>query len=144
MPAQAPEGEVPFLLLRMANAIVRDLVPIFADLGLTPQQAAVLFRIESLERAPTLAGLGRALSVSKQNITGMVARLVDAGLIRREGDPEDLRASRLGLTGEGKALLARLRPSVRRWSADRLSALDSRSRGAFVRGLEDLLASFEE
>lgn len=143
MPAR-PEGDLPFQILRIASAVARDLVPLFAKVGLTPQQAAVLFRIESLGEEPTLAGLARSLSVSKQNITGMVARLVDAGLIRREGDPDDLRASRLALTGEGKALLARVRPSVRRWSADRLSALDPRSRQSVVRALEDLLASFEE
>lgn len=143
MPAQAPGGEVPFQILRMANAVIRDLVPLFAPFGLTPQQAAVLFRIESLDEAPTLAGLARALSVSKQNVTGMVARLVEAGLIRREGDPDDLRASRLGITADGNALIAKIRPSVRRWSIARLAALDPRLRGAFERALGELLASFE-
>src|SRR5688500_9765339 len=116
------EGELPFEVLRLANAPIRDLIPVVGRFGLTPQQAALLMRIDSLADPPTLAALGRALSVSKQNVTGMVARLVDASLLHREGDPADLRASRLALTEEGADRVTRRRPAIRRWCRERRGA----------------------
>ena len=103
--------------MRLANAIVRELVPLAARHDLTPQQAAILMRLEGVDEPPTLAALGRALSVSKQNITGMVARLVDAGLLRRDGDPSDARASRLTLTRKGAGVVRALRPAIDAWAA---------------------------
>jgi DNA-binding MarR family transcriptional regulator len=127
--------------MRLANAIVRELIPIASRHDLTPQQAAILIRLEGLDQAPTLAALGRALSVSKQNITGMVARLVDAALVRREGDPADLRASRLTLTRKGTAVVRALRPAFDAW-------VEEWVRRAGARGAEDvvkaLIAGLEE
>lgn len=120
---RAAGSELPFEILRLANALIRDLIPVLEQFALTPQQAAVLMRIDSLPEPPTLAALGRALSVSKQNVTGMVARLVEARLVDREGDPADLRASRLKLTEAGAALVRQLRPALRRWSRERLGSL---------------------
>ena len=37
----------------------------------------------------TLAGLARRMMVSKQNMTGMIARLEQLGLADRAGDPND-------------------------------------------------------
>ncbi|MGH9457909.1 MAG: MarR family winged helix-turn-helix transcriptional regulator [Thermoanaerobaculia bacterium] len=128
----AGRGELPFEILRLANALVRELIPVVAPHGLTPQQAAILFRVASLEAPPTLAALGRALSVSKQNVTGMVARLVEAGLLRREGDPADQRASRLTLTRRGQVLTERLAPELERWSDEHLGTTDDRKRAEEV------------
>jgi DNA-binding MarR family transcriptional regulator len=111
-------GDLPFEVMRLANAVVRELVPLAADVDLTPQQAAILFRLERFDPPPTLAALGRSISVSKQNITGVVARLVDAGLVRREGDPSDLRASRLTLTRKGAGLVRALRPAMEAFAAE--------------------------
>jgi DNA-binding MarR family transcriptional regulator len=103
--------------MRLANGVVRALIPVAARHDLTPQQAAVLFVLERADEPPTLAALGRALSVSKQNVTGMVARLVDAQLVRRDGDPDDQRASRLTLTKKGSAVTRALRPELEAWAA---------------------------
>lgn len=112
MAQPARRGDLPFEVMRLANAVVRELIPIAARFDLTPQQAAILVRLEGFDVPPTLAALGRALSVSKQNITGMVARLVEAGLLRREGDPSDLRASRLTVTRKGAGVVRALRPAM--------------------------------
>lgn len=118
MAQPARRGELPFEVMRLANAVVRELIPIAARFDLTPQQAAILVRLESFDPPPTLAALGRALSVSKQNITGMVARLLDAGLLRREGDPSDMRASRLTLTRKGAGVVRALRPEMESFAGE--------------------------
>ncbi|HEY0789227.1 MAG TPA: MarR family transcriptional regulator, partial [Thermoanaerobaculia bacterium] len=112
MAQPARRGDLPFEVMRLANAVVRELIPVAARFDLTPQQAAILVRLEGFDAPPTLAALGRALSVSKQNITGMVARLVEAGLLRREGDPSDQRASRLTVTRKGAGVVRALRPDI--------------------------------
>lgn len=118
--------------MRLANAIVRELIPVAAQFDLTPQQAAILIRLESFDPPPTLAALGRAISVSKQNITGMVARLVEAGLLRREGDPADLRASRLTLTRKGAGVVRAMRPSMEAFVAEWTAKIGSKDAGDLV------------
>ncbi len=126
-------GDLPFEVMRLANAVVRELIPIAARHDLTPQQAAILIRMESFDPPPTLAALGRALSVSKQNITGMVARLADADLLRREGDPSDMRASRLTLTRKGTGVARALRPEIERWAGEWVARVGAG-------GVDDLIA----
>lgn len=56
------------------------------------------------ETAPiTMSQLTDHLLVSNGNLTGLVGRLVEDGLISRESDPDDRRAQRVILTAEGRA-----------------------------------------
>jgi DNA-binding MarR family transcriptional regulator len=55
------------------------------------------------ETAPiTMSQLTVHLLVSNGNLTGLVNRLVDDGLILRESDPEDRRTQRVMLTAQGR------------------------------------------
>lgn len=55
------------------------------------------------ETAPiTMSQLTDHLLVSNGNLTGLVNRLVEDGLISRESDPDDRRAQRVILTAEGR------------------------------------------
>jgi DNA-binding MarR family transcriptional regulator len=61
---------------------------------------SALFR----ETAPiTMSQLTDHLLVSNGNLTGLVNRLVEDGLIQRESDPGDRRAQRVMLTTQGRA-----------------------------------------
>ena len=51
----------------------------------------------------TMSQLTDHLLVSNGNLTGLVTRLADDGLISREHDPEDRRVQRVMLTAEGRA-----------------------------------------
>ena len=56
------------------------------------------------ESAPiTMSQLTDHLLVSNGNLTGLVNRLVEDGLIQRESDPDDRRAQRVILTPAGRA-----------------------------------------
>ena len=85
-------------VVQLANLFTRRLAPVFEHAGVTPQQWAVLSVIGSAEAPMTLAAAARELLVSKQNMTGMIARLEQLGLAERSGDPNDLRSARVQLT----------------------------------------------
>jgi DNA-binding MarR family transcriptional regulator len=61
----------------------------------------------------TARDLTRALLVTAGNLTGIVARLVNLGLVSRHPVPEDGRAVRLQLTARGRQLMRRAIPRHR-------------------------------
>jgi DNA-binding MarR family transcriptional regulator len=102
---------------QLANLFTRRLPPPFGRTNITLQQWLVLTALAGCGPA-TLAHLARRMCVSKQNMTGMVNRLTDAGYVARGKDPDDLRSSRVVLTRRGKALVDKLRPSYEQWRAE--------------------------
>jgi DNA-binding MarR family transcriptional regulator len=71
----------------------------------------------------TSAGLARKMIVSKQNMTGMVRRLRDAGYLDRYDDPGDLRSVRVALTRRGRSVVEKLKPAYERWYAALVESL---------------------
>lgn len=74
--------------------------------GLTTQQWAVLGAVSRPEAEPGLGinELARYLMVSRQNLSGVVARMVRAGHLRLETDPNDGRSRLVRLTPSGRQL----------------------------------------
>jgi DNA-binding MarR family transcriptional regulator len=70
--------------------------------GLTPQQGQLLCVL--MPQPYGMGELGEMLGLAKSSLTGLVDRTVRRGLVRREADPRDGRAVRVGLTEEGAAL----------------------------------------
>ena len=61
--------------------------------------------LAQLDRAPkgmTLGELSQRMMVSNGNVTGLVDRLVEQGLINRRPSPKDRRAQIVNLTAEGR------------------------------------------
>jgi DNA-binding MarR family transcriptional regulator len=54
----------------------------------------------------TVNGVADALGIDQPRASRLVARAVDAGLVRRGGDPDDGRRSVLSLTRSGARVLA--------------------------------------
>ncbi|WP_344162293.1 MarR family winged helix-turn-helix transcriptional regulator [Kribbella yunnanensis] len=76
-------------LIRVSSAVAEHYERISSDLGMTTQQARMLF---VLHRRPTnMLGLGSVLGVGKSTMTGVVARMERAGLVVRSADPADRR-----------------------------------------------------
>ncbi|MFF0267563.1 MarR family winged helix-turn-helix transcriptional regulator [Kribbella sp. NPDC004536] len=76
-------------LIRAATAVTEEYERISSELGLTMQQARLLF---ILHRQPTnMLGLGSALRLTKSTMTGVVARMEAAGLVVRVPDEADRR-----------------------------------------------------
>ena len=102
-------------VIQLANLFIRRLGPLFEKEKITPQQWAVLSALAEEDGAVTLVALARRLMVTKQNMTGMIARLEQLGLADRSEDPNDLRSSRVTLTRRGRTLVDKLRPSYDEW-----------------------------
>jgi len=131
-------------VIQLANLFIRRLGPLFEKAKITPQQWTVLAALAGEDGPITLVALARRLMVTKQNMTGMIARLEQLGLADRSDDPNDLRSSRVSLTRRGRALVDRLRPSYDQWvRALSDGDLSERELQAVTRTLEKLIAQLE-
>ncbi|MDH2426074.1 MarR family transcriptional regulator [Sphaerisporangium sp. TRM90804] len=72
--------------------------------GLTSQQGQLLCVL--MARPYGMGELGATLGLAKSSLTGLVDRTERHGLVRRESDPRDTRAVRVGLTPRGGRLAA--------------------------------------
>ena len=118
-------------VIQLANLLNRRLAPVFEKAKVTPQQWAVLSALADETAPVTLVALARRLVVTKQNMTGMIARLEQLGVAERQGDPNDLRSSRVQLTRRGRSIVEKLRPAYDEWirslAGDELSERDLQS-----------------
>ncbi|MFZ2491816.1 MAG: MarR family transcriptional regulator [Thermoanaerobaculia bacterium] len=131
-------------VIQLANLLTRRLAPVFEKHHVTPQQWAVLSAIDEEETAATLVALSRRLMVTKQNMTGMVARLEQLGFAERHGDPHDLRSSRVQLTRRGRTLLEKLRPGYEAWLKSVTAEIGDRDLQTVMRALERLIVRLEQ
>ena len=139
-----PERDLVAGVVQLANLFTRKLGPVFERANVTPQQWAVLSVLGSAEGPMSLAAVAREMLVSKQNMTGMVARLEQLGFAERSGDPKDLRSSRVQLTRKGRALLEKTRPAYAEW-LERIGGdnLSDRDLAALSRGINKLIDALD-
>ncbi len=137
----AQERDLVAGIIQLANLLTRRLAPVFEKSNVTPQQWAVLTTIG--EQPMSLAAAGRRLAVSKQNMTGMIARLEQLGLVERKDNPQDLRASRLELTRRGRALVEKLAPLYGEWVKTLGRDLPERDLQTVTRAVNRLIAQLE-
>ncbi|HEX8618141.1 MAG TPA: MarR family transcriptional regulator [Thermoanaerobaculia bacterium] len=131
-------------VIQLANLFIRRLGPVFEKAKITPQQWAVLSALADESSPVTLVALARRLTVSKQNMTGMIARLEQLGVAERQGDPDDLRSSRVTLTRRGRALVERVRPLYNQWLASLATTeVTDRELQALARTVEKLITNLE-
>ena len=93
---------------------VRDLMlRAVGGTGVSPDEYAVLSVIAVL-RAVSPTELATRLRIPPTSISRYIARLVDAGLAVRAPNPSDSRSYLLELTPEGRAIVRRVAPRIRR------------------------------
>ncbi|PXY34565.1 MULTISPECIES: MarR family winged helix-turn-helix transcriptional regulator [Prauserella] len=102
------ENRLGELLLRLAKRARVRQVGRLAPLGLTPAQARALGAIGRFEQPPRMAELAELLGVVPRAVTPIVDALEEAGLVTRQVDPGNRRATLLVLTGSGKRMRTRL------------------------------------
>jgi DNA-binding MarR family transcriptional regulator len=108
------------------------------ELNLTNPQLKTLFFISN-QRGTNPGKLAAALGVTPPNVTGIVDRLVEQGLLSRQESPEDRRVLMLQTTEKGEAILSDLRE--RRTSSMReiLAHLSVEELSYLVKGLSALV-----
>ncbi len=96
-------------IVRGYGAVQRQMSTYFAQFDLTPPQFQMLTVINRLKKEQiTQRRLASELYVSYPNITVMLARLEEAGLVQRRPSPNDGRAKFVSLTRRGRNLLQRI------------------------------------
>jgi DNA-binding MarR family transcriptional regulator len=81
---------------------------------LTIPQFDVLAQLDREPEGMTAGQLTRELLVTAGNVTGIVDRLEQLGLVQRRRLPEDRRAVQVRLTARGRRLMTRVLPAHRR------------------------------
>src|SRR3954470_1362298 len=130
---------------RLRLAIVRTARRLRQEAGgeLSPSAAAALATIE--RRGPLAPSeLAELERVKRPTITRVVARLQEAGLVERAGDPADGRASLVLITGAGSELLRRIRTRKNAYLARRLSKLEPADLRALERAADVLEGILED
>jgi DNA-binding MarR family transcriptional regulator len=134
-----PERDLVAGVIQLANLLTRRLSPVFEKARVTPQQWAILSVLHQNGGPMSLAALARSMMVSKQNMTGMMARLEQLGFAERSGDPEDLRSSRVALTRRGRTTIEKLRPAYEAWRNALGANLSERDLAAAAKTIEQLI-----
>ena len=108
------------------------------DLNLTIGQLKSLFFI-GFEGSTNVSRLAEALGVTPPNITGIVDRLVEQGLVSRQENPENRRMTLLKLTEKGNQTLNKLRINELSHISTILNKLTVEELSALVQGLSALV-----
>ncbi|WBB67072.1 MarR family transcriptional regulator [Micromonospora sp. WMMD812] len=94
-------------ILHVASAIWHDQDAEFAELGLTPAVARALHQLDP-DRPMPARDLADQLRCDRSNVTALVDRLEQAGLVRRRVDPADRRQKTLVVTEAGRHMRQRV------------------------------------
>lgn len=92
-------------LLHAADLVEEHLRRRLAGLDIRPRQARVLDALNRMGSASQI-DLARAFDITPASMSTMTARLITAGFIWREADPDEARSNVLRLTARGQDLLA--------------------------------------
>lgn len=133
----------PYLMNRIMGRYNASLREEMAKLGLTTPQMrslAVLSVVDGI--------LIRELAVYAVVEQSTLSRAIDAlardGLIRRETDSEDSRATRIFLTGSGRQAYDRLWPHMSASYEQMFAGISRKDRRAFVGTLQEMLANIRK
>ena len=127
-------GQVTELLLGVGYTLRQRVDAEFGRLGLTPATARALYELDP-ERPSPARDLAVPLACDRSNVTGLVDKLEEAGLVERRVDPGDRRIKTLVVTPAGR----RVRAEMQRLVAECGLVFGDVSE-ADLRALRDLLA----
>lgn len=96
-------------LARCYSTVSREVACKVSEYGLTTPQFGILEALYHLGPL-SLGELAEKLLVTGGNVTYVMDRLEDQGLVRRERSPEDRRVVEAKLTSEGRELIGRVFP----------------------------------
>ncbi|HEU0257130.1 MAG TPA: MarR family transcriptional regulator [Microbacteriaceae bacterium] len=108
-----------------------------AQSGLTPTRLTALVSLE--KTGPVRPGqLARGLGISAASMSRLLEALQVGGWVRRQPDPDDQRASLVGLSPDGTERLGKLRQEGTTELSDSLDHLDAAERAAIAAALPAL------
>ncbi|MGI8701753.1 MAG: MarR family winged helix-turn-helix transcriptional regulator [Nocardioidaceae bacterium] len=124
---------------RLRHSSIKALAP----WQVTPSQLRVMSLID-MHEAIRPSELADHLHISPRSVTEVVDSLEQRGLVRRDSDPDDRRASLISLTGEGAALSDAVRAARAAEAETVFGRLSARDRAGLRRILRKLANSYED
>lgn len=103
--------------------------------------------LAQLDRAPdglTMGALSRRLMVTNGNVTGLIDRLVEEGLVERRTAEQDRRVQQVRLTAAGKRAFDAMTPDHERWITGMMGRLSRAEMAELYTLLARLKASVEQ
>jgi DNA-binding MarR family transcriptional regulator len=104
-------GQVTELLLDVGLTLRQRVDAEVGRLGLTPATARALYELDPERPSPARA-LATQLACDRSNVTGLVDKLEEAGLVERRVDEADRRVKTLVVTEAGRKVRAQMRQVV--------------------------------
>ncbi len=102
---------LPLLMLQAREAVFSRFRPLLNEAGITEQQWRVIRAL--LEQGPLEPRqIGEICCLTSPSLAGILARMDDLGLVRRERLPHDQRRVLVSVSPAGEALAKRLAPRV--------------------------------
>jgi DNA-binding MarR family transcriptional regulator len=131
-------------LQQAVGKALREYSPVsLMSLNLTMVQFKTLFLVASQDGITSRA-LAATSKVTPANITGIIDRLAEQGLVSRQENPEDRRKLTLRATEKGQSILANLRETKMSQLSTVLHQMSSEDLSALAQGLSALLAAIEK
>lgn len=102
---------LPLLLLHARESVIARFRPILNAHGVTEQQWRIVRAL--LERGPLEPRqIGEVCRISSPSLAGVLSRMDDMGLVKRERLEHDQRRVKVSLTAKSRALAAKLAPQI--------------------------------
>ena len=130
------DNQIGFLLRKANQRHVNVFTAHMAE-NLTPQQFAVMAKLHEVGPS-SQNSLGRQTAMDNSTINGVVARLIDRGLLDKVSSPDDRRMHLIDLTSEGQRTVARVLPMAAEISRMTLAPLSRSEQATLLRLLKQI------
>ncbi|MGO9512729.1 MAG: MarR family winged helix-turn-helix transcriptional regulator [Steroidobacteraceae bacterium] len=105
--------------------------------------AALERSAQRLNQGLTMSQLSESLMVSNGNVTGVVARLIEDGLVTRTVDQQDRRSATVRLTRKGRDMFLKMAAAHEQWIETMFADLSDNQTADLLRLLTHLRRSIE-
>lgn len=135
-----------FRLFQVANTLHTKGTQAIEQHGVTTQQWSVLGALSrpQAEQGMSIGDLSKFLLVSRQNLSGILARLERDGYIERVTDADDRRSRKVRLSKQGDQLWAKLQEPIHEFYDKALKDLSFDDRLAFIHYFKKLQANMSQ
>jgi len=130
------DNQIGFLLRKANQRHVNVFTAHMAE-NLTAQQFAVMAKLHEVGPS-SQNSLGRQTAMDNSTINGVVARLMDRGLLDKVSSPDDRRMHLIDLTAEGQRTVARVLPMAAEISRMTLAPLSRSEQATLLRLLKQI------
>ncbi|WP_050928412.1 MarR family winged helix-turn-helix transcriptional regulator [Aestuariivita boseongensis] len=137
------ENYAPYLMNRIMGRYNANLRSEMSALGLSTAKMRAL-AILSVRDGLQIGDLGVFAVVEQSTLSRALDALVNDGLVRREADPKDQRASRVFLTDQGQAAFDRLWPHMIGGHDAMFKGIPKAEQKAFIATLRKMLSNIRK